>query len=166
MVLVETYLWVVVEDVDNMWEEVQPDENIDAKLCDNMCGHNHCKCAPHLSKRGMELLAMRKLKEVEELTKETQLLSHEALRRYFVRLTQYGYYDYQSTYRLLALLMINSFRTEFAAFHNKRDEAVIERVLNCLYCSICAIPRPDRIVETEVTTKGSTRRDYINEYEQ
>ena len=148
------------------WEDIPEGERVRRKdLCENKCFGHSCKCHEHLSKRGMEKLAKAKQDKVDFLSRETNFISHEALRRYFVRLTQYGYYNYESTYRLLALMMLNSFRQEFACYFNKTDEGVIERLLNCLYCSICAIPSPDYVVETQLNTLGNTRKDYQNYYE-
>lgn len=99
------------------------------------------------------------MKSIDELIQQTKEISHEALRRYFVRLTQYGYYNYDAVYRLMALMMINNFREEFRKFITTKDESIIERVLNCLYCSICAIPMPDNIENVQLTVKGNTRNE-------
>lgn len=147
------------------WVDLEPNEHISKKeLCENKCHGHNCKCHEHLSKRGMARLAKEKQDIIDALTKETNFISHEALRRYFVRLTQYGYYDYKSVYRLMALMMINNFRDEFGCYFNKQDETIIERVLNCLYCSICAIPQPKHVVETELNYLGNTRQDYQYQY--
>ena len=153
---------IIKEEIDSgEWAKVKDEEELN-NLC-NCPPFHHCH-KHHISKKDMIKDAIKKEKIVEELTKDTSNVTHEALRRYFVRLSQYGYYDYNSVYRLLALTVIANFRKEFSCYWNKEDESIIEKVLNCLYCSICAIPRPDRIVETELTHTGNTRKDYINYY--
>lgn len=131
--------------------------------------HHHyrgCGCKKHISKRDMEKAAKAKDAFVDKLTTETNDVLHETLRRYFVTVSQYGYYNYEAVYRILALDMIAKFRKEFACFWNKKDEGVISRLLNCLYCSICAIPRPSNSnVETQLNTTGNTKQDYLNYYE-
>lgn len=102
-----------------------------------------------------------KEKLINNLSGKTEVITNEALRRYFVTLSQYGYYDYTSVYRILALVMIANFRNEFNCFWNEKDEAIIQRVLECLYCSICAIPSPVQNVETELNCQGGNRKDYI-----
>lgn len=99
---------------------------------------------------------------IEKLNANNHIIADEALRRYFVTLSQYGYYDYQSVYRILALLIIPEFREEFACFWTSEDESIMQRVLNCLYCSVCAIPSPTPVVNTEIHCKTSNRRDYAN----
>lgn len=147
-----------------VWEKL-PDGSIikECDECKNKCGHNYCGCTPHTSKRDMEKYAKIKQEVIDKLTKDTDIIAHETLRRYFVRLTQYGYYNYEAVYRILALMLVSEFRQEFAMFHNKEDERILQRLLDCLYCSICAIPSPDYITET--TPNGETRKDYINYYE-
>ena len=98
-------------------------------------------------------------KLIDQLESNTEVVANEALRRYFVTLSQYGYYDYTSVYRLLALVMLTNFRGEFQAYWTKKDEATIQRLLECLYCSICAIPSPTYDVNTEV---NRNRKDYVN----
>lgn len=98
-------------------------------------------------------------KLIDQLESNTEVIANEALRRYFVTLSQYGYYDYTSVYRLLALVMLTNFRGEFQAYWTKKDEAIIQRLLECLYCSICAIPSPTYDVNTEV---NRNRKDYVN----
>lgn len=100
-------------------------------------------------------------KVFEMLTSTSEDIANEALRRYFVTLSQYGYYDYTSVYRLLAMVMLANFRDEFHCFWTKKDEATIQRVLECLYCSICAIPSPTHTVETEINCDGKNRKDYV-----
>lgn len=99
----------------------------------------------------------RKEELINKLTDDTNIIANETLRRYFVTLSQYGYYDYQSVYRILALLAIKDIRTEFSQFWNECDEAIIEKALDCLYCSICAIPSPTNVVNTEI---NKNRKDY------
>lgn len=175
MVLVEIYLLVVVENAEDkmivdintekgVWERL-PDGQIikDCDKCENKC-IDTCDCTPHTSKRDMEKIAQAKQDIIDELTKGTNVIAHETLRRYFVTLSQYGYFNYEGVYRILALLMLRDFRQEFSCYYNKEDEAIIQRLLNCLYCSICAIPHPDyRNVNT--TYQGKTKQDYINYYE-
>ena len=147
------------------WHEVPEGTEINnGELC-KCKGHGNCGCKTHLSKRKMEKESERIDKIVSALTEDTDIVAHEALRRYFVRLSQYGYYDYESVYRLMALIMIDEFREEFSCFWNKKDESVIERVLDCLYCSICAIPRPDRFSDTSLSCTNATRKDYIQDYD-
>jgi hypothetical protein len=102
-----------------------------------------------------------KQKLIDDLSGKTEIITNEALRRYFVTLSQYGYYDYTSVYRILALVMLANFRKEFNCFWNEKDEAIIQRILECLYCSVCAIPSPTQNVETELNCIGNNRKDYI-----
>lgn len=100
---------------------------------------------------------------INKLTNNANILANETLRRYFVTLSQYGYYNYEAVYRILALFAIKDIRAEFAQYWNKCDESIIEKALNCLYCSICAIPSPTNVVNTEI---NHNRNDYnkLNNY--
>lgn len=156
---------IQTEEETGEWHDVPEGQTIDPKELCKCKPHSNCGCKRHLSKIQMEKESKRIQSVIDKLTDDAEMVAHESLRRYFVRLSQYGYYDYKATYRILALMMITNFRDEFSQFWNKEDERVIERVLNCLYCSICAIPRPDRIVDTEITEKGATRKDYVPMYD-
>lgn len=100
---------------------------------------------------------------INKLTNNANILANETLRRYFVTLSQYGYYNYEAVYRILALFAIKDIRAEFAQYWNKCDESIIEKALNCLYCSICTIPSPTNVVNTEI---NHNRNDYnkLNNY--
>lgn len=100
----------------------------------------------------------RKKELINKLTEDANILANETLRRYFVALSQYGYYNYEAVYRILALFAIKDIRAEFAQYWNKCDESIIEKALSCLYCSICAIPNPTNVVNTEV---NKNRNDYV-----
>lgn len=74
---------------------------------------------------------------------ETDVISQEAVRRYFSILSKKGYYNYEDTNKIILLTAIQQMlNSDFVLFINECDKRVIERALNHLYCSICPITTP------------------------
>lgn len=71
------------------------------------------------------------------------LLSVDSINKYFHTLSVLGYKNYDSVYKLLALLFIEELLTsELSTFVNDEDYRTITNFLYCLYGSNCMIEFP------------------------
>lgn len=76
---------------------------------------------------------------MEELTK----IAEEALNRYFIALSQFGYKKDSEVESLLVLLFIeDTVLDEFSEFVTEDDYNIILQALECLYGSNCMIDLP------------------------
>ena len=93
--------------------------------------------------------------------KEVTEISKIAVDRYFNVLALFGYKDYTSVYKLLALLHIEELLTDssFSGFVSEKDYRIIMNALYCLTGSTCLIPYPEFINNDSLI--HDTLRNYI-----
>lgn len=88
---------------------------------------------------------------------EVDVITQEALRRYYSILSKKGYYNYDGVYKILLLVLIRRLlNSDLSVFITRCDKKVIDELLNKLYCSICPIPTPHYTVDTEVSVFGES----------
>ena len=76
-------------------------------------------------------------------TKVTEQAS-DILENYFNILSQTGYYNYNSVYKILVFLFIDDIlNTEMNTFITEEDYKLMTDILTCLYDSECLIPYPE-----------------------
>lgn len=93
---------------------------------------------------------------MEELTNITQ----EALQRYFITLSQFGYRKYSDVFKLIVLLFIEeTLLDEWADFVDEEDYRHIIQALYCLYGSTCLIDFP--VYEVYDSLMHDNRRNLI-----
>ena len=76
-------------------------------------------------------------------SKSTEQASN-VLEEYFNILSQTGYYNYNSVYKILVFLFIDDIlNTEMNTFITEEDYKLMTDILICLYDSECLIPYPE-----------------------
>lgn len=76
-------------------------------------------------------------------SKSTEQASN-LLEEYFNILSQTGYYNYNSVYKILVFLFIDDIlNTEMNTFITEEDYKLMTDILTCLYDSECLIPYPE-----------------------
>lgn len=89
------------------------------------------------------------------MANEVDIVSQESLRRYFEILRKKGYYNYEGVYRIILLTAIQQLiNSDMAQFITPCDKKIIDKALNSLYCSICPIPTPQYIANTDISVNG------------
>lgn len=95
------------------------------------------------------------------MVNEVDIVSQESLRRYFEILRKKGYYNYEGVYRIILLTAIQQLiNSDMAQFITPCDKKVVEDALSKLYCSICPIPTPQYLVNSNVSVNGTTEDLY------
>ena len=85
-----------------------------------------------------------------EITKDL----YSSMSSYFNTLSQLGYKDYKSVYKLLAYTFIEGLLTGPMRFYiTESDYRKIGRALSCLYGSTCLIPYPQYVNEDTIFGK-------------
>lgn len=69
---------------------------------------------------------------------------YNGLLKYFETLTSSGYNDYSSTSKLLFLIILEEFLTEYSYMVTPEMQIDIDRMKNCIIGSTCLLPLPSR----------------------